>query len=694
MLRRCSLLATAVVWAHAAELAWAKELELQCQDGLRLALGQSVWCFQRGPAGWALGSLRLGGQPLETAWTGGLVTARQTGTNSNSEVWLPAATGTKHSDTAATFAGTAELPSGTLSFAVSIQLLPGPSSSSAITRVLFNTSWEYTGSDGTVWLIGLPFMGDTMTHGWRSQIYPWAGNSSHQPYTGTPLQYNGVPAVTIFRPDWDLALLHSLDIAEDVQNPTTWTGKTAYDFDVSSTSPRWLLELGTNEKRAAAVQLFVSDAGSVSQALTGLVEAWRSHNRYAVQPLHVRTVEAAYKIFIEGRKNTKEMWFPGEGYEVQRHSGCTTQRHNGDFICLTSSSLSAYTDFQSGDEQLRNRSGQQLDWILQAQNTNASSPHFGAIHSTFELWDKRFTSNDRGHSPGLKVDEVAMMARYLLETWQAVLVAEHRNVSRWYTAGLRAAQWVARQQNTHDGGLPNRILLSPTDNWDDAGRPSISVVSGRALGAMPVIYNITGDESVGRVIPGLEKFLRRCEQELWFTGQHPDLHAGDFEPNSVWGAVEYWLGKHERTGEAEALERAVADANLAFLMWCPKQLSWVSHPTQTAFTEQQDYLQYSQYVYENKKVLLLMKLTARTHDPLWQQLAHRIIQMNLYVQVTAGDCKGALQECIADPWLARRGGFDFMGSLYFDQLNIDLFSQLVEAGLVPQQGATPVLGYK
>ena len=49
------------------------------------------------------------------------------------------------------------------------------------------------------------------------------------------------------------------------------------------------------------------------------------------------------------------------------------------------------------------------------------------------------------------------------------------------------------------------------------------------------------------------------------TGQHPDLHAGDFEPNSIWGAVEYWLGKHDRTGDVEALERAVADANLGFM---------------------------------------------------------------------------------------------------------------------------------
>ena len=29
----------------------------------------------------------------------------------------------------------------------------------------------------------------------------------------------------------------------------------------------------------------------------------------------------------------------------------------------------------------------------------------------------------------------------------------------------------------------------------------------------------------------------------------------------------------------------------------------------------------------SKKVLLLLKLAARTRDPLWEQLAHRIIQI-------------------------------------------------------------------
>ena len=46
------------------------------------------------------------------------------------------------------------------------------------------------------------------------------------------------------------------------------------------------------------------------------------------------------------------------------------------------------------------------------------------------------------------------------------------------------------------------------------------------------------------LVGGLEAFLTyNAEDKLWFTGQHPDLHGGDFEPNSVWNAVEFRLGR-------------------------------------------------------------------------------------------------------------------------------------------------------
>lgn len=45
------------------------------------------------------------------------------------------------------------------------------------------------------------------------------------------------------------------------------------------------------------------------QAISSLVEAWRSQNTFIVEPLEVRSVKDAYEIFIEGRKNTDVMWF-------------------------------------------------------------------------------------------------------------------------------------------------------------------------------------------------------------------------------------------------------------------------------------------------------------------------------------------------------------------------------------------------
>ena len=239
-------------------------------------------------------------------------------------------------------------------------------------------------------------------------------------------------------------------------------------------------------------------------------------------------------------------------------------------------------------------------------------------------------------------------------------------------SNLRA---LARQQNS-DGGLPNRIALVPIDNWNDPGTPSASVVSGRSLSGLPVVANLTNDRQVRDVIRGLEGFLRhQVEGELWFTGQHPDLHGGDFEPNSVWGAAEYWLNKGD-------LERATADANLGFLMLCPVQLSWVDNPTQLAFSEQQDYSQYCPYTYESKKVSVLARLGEATGDPMWTRMAVRFAQMNFFVMDnrTGSDTKGAFREAIADPWLARGGSFDYTGSLYMDSLSVDLFLQLLETG--------------
>jgi hypothetical protein len=146
--------------------------------------------------------------------------------------------------------------------------------------------------------------------------------------------------------------------------------------------------------------------------------------------------------------------------------------------------------------------------------------------------------------------------------------------------------------------------------------------------------------------------------------------------------VQYWLDKYDRTGEKDALEHAIANANLALLSWCPKQLSWVKNPTQGASSEQQHYNQYSVYSYGNQKLRCLSRLYKHTNDPFFSQMLARMMQNKIFTQVTDGPYKGSMHEAISDPWLERKHGFDYMNSPYTSELVLDLVLQLIEMDLV------------
>jgi hypothetical protein len=597
---------------------------------------------------------------------------------SSAREWLFAANARQISPAAVEFQGSQSLESAELSFSVIVSAhhTPGAPGTPGTARVAFNTSWTVSAA-ACPYSLSVPLFGDSMqTPSWKAQMYPWAGNSTE--ISQFPLQYVGVPAAVLFREDWHVAILHGIDPSSDYLNPTSWTGTTGYSL-ASDKGPAFTFgggNMATSIDYSANIQLIFSSVGTMPGAVTELVSEWRDWNRYAVEPLHSMTVDTALQTFLDGRRST-DMWLEGQGYKLQ-FPGNTFR--SGGYISLASQSISAYLEYvvyvQTGDPLWRNRSFTQAEFILKAQNANESSVHYGAVHSSFRLDTQVFTSNDRGHTPGLKVDLVAMISRYLLQLWAAVLKHEGHNQTKWHTSGLAAARWVTRQQNPDDKGLPVSIALQPIDNWDDRGTPSASAVSGRSLGALPVVFNLTADTQVGAIIGGLESFLRRAEKGLLFSGQHPDWN--DFEPNSVWGAVEYWLGS------GNDLDRAVADANLGFLMLCPKQLSWVTNPTQLAFTEQTKYLQYSQYIYETKKVAVLERLSAATGDPIWSQMAARFTQMNFWnMNTTAGNAKGAFHAAIADPWGKRHGGYDYTSGMYMDQLNVDLFLQLLETPHAP-----------
>ncbi|MBM3335068.1 hypothetical protein FJY63_10450, partial [Candidatus Sumerlaeota bacterium] len=219
---------------------------------------------------------------------------------------------------------------------------------------------------------------------------------------------------------------------------------------------------------------------------------------------------------------------------------------------------------------------------------------------------------------------------------------------------------------------------------------SISVVCGRTLVAMPIMARITGDKKYAKLADDMETFLRRqVEGRYWFTGAHVDLWPEDLESDSVWQAVEYWLNKYDRTKEPECLKRAEADVWFSFLMWCPKQLSWVNNPTQTCHTEQQNFLQYSNYCYQNRKYDCLDRLAKLTADPFFGQLRDRIIQCGFWGQATSGDAIGGQYERLSDPWLKRGRDVNSTGHIYVSQLALETNLQLLEMGWVRARKPKP-----
>ncbi len=97
------------------------------------------------------------------------------------------------------------------------------------------------------------------------------------------------------------------------------------------------------------------------------------------------------------------------------------------------------------------------------------------------------------------------------------------------------------------------------------------------------------------------------------------------------------------------------------------------------------------YTYHNRKWLVLGRLAASPAAAAFpfQQLADRLLQLNAFTQVLANgnpQDTGGFHEAIADPWGARGGGPDFVGSVYLNELALDLMLQIQLAGIAPTPG--------
>ena len=633
-----------------------KMITLENSAGLR-------WELQKTPVGWTLGTLSFQGKSIEQSATEGFLALRKLGTG---EVrWLPAAQGEQADPRTAQLSGQHEIEGPTVSWTVNVILhdhLPAAS---------FTAKWSMDKNlDG--WEMCLSYH-DKFTNDWCVQSYPWAGNSEE--VSISPMRYCGVPGALVYRPDLSLALLFTIDSRFDYLNPTTWSGKTGFHFSNRKSAPQFRVGGGRLEagiRYEMPLQLFFSDAGKFTGTITDIIQAWMTVNDYHVDDsLKVRTPQEAFVLALEGRRRM-ESWKPGIGYE--HHRGTP-------FVYVGNNPYIAYYEYRlyeiTGEKLWRDRAFEQIDFAIKGQQSN------GVFHTSWYLRKENrsgnvtaegFCSWDWFHD-GYKVDINVWMARYVLQVWQRVKEKEGVDRQDWYKAAIASLDWVQSQQNT-DGGLPQCVDVK-------TGEKSFSVVCGRALVGLPIIASITGDDHYLKLSADMERFLRQnIEGRFWYTGAHPDLPPGDFEQDSIYAIVEYWLDKYDRTGDRDSLNHATANAYYSLLYWCPKQLSWVKSPTQCAHSEQQHFNQYSVYCYGNRKIQCLDRLFKKTGNPLFEQLKNRVIQMNFFTQVADGPYMGAMTEAIADPWLERDRGFEWRGNPYTSELVADLMLQLIDMELI------------
>ena len=618
--------------------------------------GGLSWQLSKGDNGWALGVLALNGKPIEASGTKGLMSLRNRKTGALR--WLAGGDAKQVDTRTAKMTGNVDVDGVTFTYSVYVAL------DETLAVVRWTTSWSVD-KDLNDWEVCLAYH-DGFANDWRVQSYPWAGNS--EKVAISPMRYCGVPGVLVYRPDQSLVVLFAIDSNSDYLNPTTWTGKTDFHFANRSIAPQFRMgggKLAAGIKYEMPLQLFLSDAGEFAGAITEIMQTWIKLNNYKVDDsLKVRTPQEAFDLALEGRRNM-ESWKPGVGYE--HHKGTP-------FVYVGNNPFIAYYEYRqyeiTGDKLWRDRAFEQIDFALKGQQSS------GVFHTSwyFKQATPEFCSRDWSHD-GYKVDINVWMSRYILQTWQRVKEKEGIDRQDWYKAAIASLEWIKSQQN-QDGGLPQCVDIK-------TGKKSFSVVCGRALVGLPLIARITGDESYLKLCTDMEKFLRSgVEGRFWYTGMHPDLPPGDFEQDSIYAVVEYWLDKHDRTGDKESLDRAVANAYYGLLYWCPKQLNWVNNPTQGAHSEQQAFNQYSVYSYGNRKIQCLDRLFKKTANPLFEQLKNRVMQLNFYVQVADGPYKGAMTEAISDPWLERKQGFEWRGNPYTSEMVSDLMLQLIEMGYV------------
>jgi len=114
----------------------------------------------------------------------------------------------------------------------------------------------------------------------------------------------------------------------------------------------------------------------------------------------------------------------------------------------------------------------------------------------------------------------------------------------------------------------------------------------------------------------------------------------------------------------------------------PESTPMGKNPTQTCHAEQENFLQYSNYCYNNRKYCCRDRLAKLTGDLLFGQLCERIIQCGFWGRAVSGDWLGGQYERMSDPWMGVSREVNSLGQVYVSELALDAHLQLLEMGLV------------
>ena len=636
-------------------------------------------------SGYALGTISLFNRSLEAPLKAGLIRFRSQQTGNDQ--WFLASSAQQVSQTQLLLSGTGQIEDVRFSFKLNLET---PTGVQAI-RLTYEIDLQ---ADLPGYEICLQYYTEPI-HRWKAHLYPWVEDSKW--VERDHLDNMGIPALFLYREDRSLGVVWGIDPNSDYLNPTSWRRDFGLYFIDGVQPVQYRVSAGSLKQGIhyeCPMQIVLTAQHDPDVMIIELMENWRLLNQYSVKPLQVRSHDEALQIFIQGRRDKTEAWIPGKGYSL--HGATHT------FLYFGVQGMAAYFDYllyeMTGDPLWRKRSFEQMDFIVQGQNRDIEDFNYGAVHTTYQLeWlddygphGPGFNSDDR-FNIGYKPDICALLVRYMLQLWQRV--KDHEGIDRedWYQTAILAANWIIRQQNP-DGGLPQKVQMKPLEmRWGDENNKIViqpfksrSSASGRALPSLWQIGRITGEQKYKDFLISLEEFTLSYVHNCYhYTGHHPDLPPYELEEASIWGVAEYWLDRYDETGDVLYLRHAEADAALALLWWCPKELSWVKNPTQCASAEQQHFQQYSVYNYQNRKVEGLWRLFTKTSNGLYLELFERVLQNIYFTQETQDGNMGGTYERIADPWLVRKetpGGpyFDSMGVNYTNEQALDCFLQTLE----------------